>query len=207
MLAVLLLNASEFQVGVLGAAGVAAFLVVGLPAGAWIDRMRKRHVMIWADAVRAVALAALPLLWWLGRSADVAPLRRRARSSASRRSSSTCRTRASSRRSCARIRSPRRTASSSRRTSWPTSPARRSAAGSSASSPRRSRSSTTVGTYVDLVRRAAVHARPREAARRRRTARRSCTRSGRACASSSPSGCCDGSSARPEPRTSSTRSR
>ena len=66
VLAVLVLGASEFQVGVLNAAGVAAFLVVGLPAGAWIDRMRKRHVMIWADAVRAVALAMLPLLWWLG---------------------------------------------------------------------------------------------------------------------------------------------
>jgi MFS family permease len=64
--AVLVLNATEFEVGVLSAAGVAAFLVVGLPAGAWIDRMRKRHVMIWADAVRAVALATLPLLWWLG---------------------------------------------------------------------------------------------------------------------------------------------
>ena len=44
--AVLILNATEFEVGVLNAAGVAAFLVVGLPAGAWIDRMRKRHVMI-----------------------------------------------------------------------------------------------------------------------------------------------------------------
>ncbi|MFA4841507.1 MAG: MFS transporter [Agrococcus sp.] len=66
VLAVLLLNATELEVGYLNAAGVAAFLVVGLPAGAWIDRMRKRHVMIWADAVRAVALAALPLLWWAG---------------------------------------------------------------------------------------------------------------------------------------------
>ncbi|MGC5077690.1 MFS transporter [Agrococcus sp. DT81.2] len=66
VLAVLLLNATELEVGFLNAAGVAAFLVVGLPAGAWIDRMRKRHVMIWADAVRAVALAALPLLWWAG---------------------------------------------------------------------------------------------------------------------------------------------
>jgi MFS family permease len=66
VMAVLLLNASEFQVGLLTASGVAAFLVVGLPAGAWIDRMRKRHVMIWADAVRAVAIAALPLLWWMG---------------------------------------------------------------------------------------------------------------------------------------------
>ena len=66
VLAVLLLHASELEVGLLNAAGVAAFLVVGLPAGAWIDRMRKRRVMIWADAVRAAALAALPLLWWAG---------------------------------------------------------------------------------------------------------------------------------------------
>ncbi|WP_405217971.1 MFS transporter [Agrococcus sp. Ld7] len=64
VLAVLLLQASEFEVGVLGAAGVAAFLVVGLPAGAWIDRLRKRRVMIWADAVRAVALLVVPVLWW-----------------------------------------------------------------------------------------------------------------------------------------------
>ena len=66
VLAVVLLNATEFQVGVLEAASVAAFLVVGLPAGAWIDRMRKRHVMIWADLVRALALATIPVLWELG---------------------------------------------------------------------------------------------------------------------------------------------
>jgi MFS family permease len=66
VLAVLLLGASELEVGFLSAAGVAAFLVVGLPAGAWIDRMRKRRVMIWADAVRAAALGAVPLLWWAG---------------------------------------------------------------------------------------------------------------------------------------------
>ena len=66
VLAVLILHASEFEVGLLTASGVAAFLIVGLPAGAWIDRMRKRHVMIAADLVRAVALAALPLLWWAG---------------------------------------------------------------------------------------------------------------------------------------------
>jgi len=66
VLAVLLLHATEFEVGVLTAANVAAFLLIGLPAGAWIDRMRKRHVMIWADGVRAVALGFLPLLWWAG---------------------------------------------------------------------------------------------------------------------------------------------
>jgi predicted MFS family arabinose efflux permease len=64
--AVLLLHASDGEVGVLNAAGVAAFLIIGLPAGAWIDRMRKRSVMIRADLVRAFALAAIPVLWWLG---------------------------------------------------------------------------------------------------------------------------------------------
>jgi MFS family permease len=66
VMAVLLLHAGELEMGVLNAAGVAAFLVVGLPAGAWVDRMRKRHVMMVADLVRAAALAMLPLLWWFG---------------------------------------------------------------------------------------------------------------------------------------------
>lgn len=66
VLAVLVLQATEAQVGYLNAAAMAAFLVVGLPAGAWIDRMRKRHVMIWSDAVRALALAAVPVLFLTG---------------------------------------------------------------------------------------------------------------------------------------------
>lgn len=66
VLAVLLLHATEFEVGVLNAASLAAFLVVGLPAGAWIDRLRKRRVMIAADIVRAAALVVLPVLWLTG---------------------------------------------------------------------------------------------------------------------------------------------
>lgn len=66
VLAVVLLDATAFQVGVLDAAGLVAFLLIGLPAGVWVDRMRKRHVMIWADAVRAVAIATIPVMWMLG---------------------------------------------------------------------------------------------------------------------------------------------
>lgn len=66
VLAVLLLHASEAQVGYLTAAATASFLIVGLPAGAWIDRLRKRRVMIVADGVRAVALGALPVLYLFG---------------------------------------------------------------------------------------------------------------------------------------------
>jgi len=66
VLAVSVLHATEFEVGVLGAAGTAAFLIVGLPAGALVDRMFKRRVMLRADLVRAFAMAAIPLLWFLG---------------------------------------------------------------------------------------------------------------------------------------------
>jgi len=55
------LNAPAFQVGLLTAAETAAFLLVGLPAGAWVDRMRKLPLMIRADVVRAVAMASIPL--------------------------------------------------------------------------------------------------------------------------------------------------
>ncbi len=48
------------------AAGLAAFLVVGLPAGAWVDRWLKRRTMITADLARMAAMAAVPLLWWAG---------------------------------------------------------------------------------------------------------------------------------------------
>jgi MFS family permease len=63
VLAVSILQATPFEVGVLGAVDTAAFLLIGLPAGAWIDRMLKRRIMLTADLVRAVALAAIPALW------------------------------------------------------------------------------------------------------------------------------------------------
>lgn len=65
VVAVQILLASEWELGVLNAAATAAFLVVGLPAGAWVDRWVKRRVMIRADLVRAAAVALIPLLWVL----------------------------------------------------------------------------------------------------------------------------------------------
>ena len=53
------LHATEWQMGLLSAAETAAFLVIGLPAGAWVDRMRKRRVLIVADLVRAAVLAVV----------------------------------------------------------------------------------------------------------------------------------------------------
>ncbi|WP_185711247.1 MFS transporter [Arachnia propionica] len=66
-LAILTLGANEAQVGQLRAASVLAFLLIGLPAGAWIDGMRKRRVMIVADGVGALLLGLVPVLFFLGR--------------------------------------------------------------------------------------------------------------------------------------------
>ncbi|MFH9352057.1 MFS transporter [Kitasatospora sp. NPDC017646] len=37
-----------------------------MPAGAWVDRMHHRRVLIVADLVKAVLYASVPLAWWLG---------------------------------------------------------------------------------------------------------------------------------------------
>lgn len=62
VLAVRDLGATEWQMGLLTAAETAAFLVIGLPTGAWVDRMRKRRVLITADLVRAATLAVVVVL-------------------------------------------------------------------------------------------------------------------------------------------------
>jgi MFS family permease len=63
--AVLVLHASTFQVGLLTTAGYAAFLLVGLPAGVWVDRLRRRPIMIAADVIRAITLASVPAAYAL----------------------------------------------------------------------------------------------------------------------------------------------
>ncbi|MBF6044574.1 MFS transporter [Streptomyces sp. NRRL B-1677] len=66
LVAVVVLDASPLEAGLLTAAETAAFLLVGLPAGAWLDRMRRLPVLIRADVVRAAAMATLPLAAWAG---------------------------------------------------------------------------------------------------------------------------------------------
>jgi MFS family permease len=61
-----MLNATEWQVGMMNAAGTSMFLLIGLPAGAWVDRWIKRRVMIAADFVRMLVLLSVPLAWWAG---------------------------------------------------------------------------------------------------------------------------------------------
>jgi MFS family permease len=66
LLAATVLGATPWEMGLLAAATTAAFLLVGLPAGALLDRVPRRPVMIAADLVRFVLFGWIPLAWWLG---------------------------------------------------------------------------------------------------------------------------------------------
>ncbi|MDX6447896.1 MAG: hypothetical protein QOD08_359 [Gaiellaceae bacterium] len=55
------LGASALQMGALAAASQAPFLFFSLPAGAWIDRMRRRPVLIASDLASAVLLLSIPI--------------------------------------------------------------------------------------------------------------------------------------------------
>lgn len=66
LLAVLTLHATPFQLGLVTASSTLAFALIGLPAGAWLDRMRRRPVLVASDLVRAVVLASIPLAAGLG---------------------------------------------------------------------------------------------------------------------------------------------
>lgn len=63
--AILLLAATPAQMGLLAALGGAPVLLVGLQAGVWVDRLRRRPMLIAADLLRALLLLSVPLAWWL----------------------------------------------------------------------------------------------------------------------------------------------
>jgi MFS family permease len=65
-LAIAVVHASTVEVGVLRSLEALPFLLIGLPAGAWVDRMRRRRVLLATDALRAVALGSLPVAYALG---------------------------------------------------------------------------------------------------------------------------------------------
>lgn len=66
LVAVIVLHASTFVVGVLTAAGWLPWLVIGLPAGAWVDRLPARLVMIGCDVISAALYASVPAAAWAG---------------------------------------------------------------------------------------------------------------------------------------------
>jgi len=61
LLAVMTLHATAAEMGVLQATGRLPYLALALPAGVWVDRARRRQLLIGTDIVRAVLTLALPI--------------------------------------------------------------------------------------------------------------------------------------------------
>jgi MFS family permease len=64
--ALYLLHAGPLGVSLLTSFAVLPFLLFSLPAGVWVDRLRRRPLMVLADLGRAAAMASIPLAFWLG---------------------------------------------------------------------------------------------------------------------------------------------
>jgi predicted MFS family arabinose efflux permease len=64
--AVLVLAATPTQMGILGALDGVSVLVIGLLAGVWVDRVRRRPLLLAADLGRAFVLSTIPLAALLG---------------------------------------------------------------------------------------------------------------------------------------------
>ena len=65
LVAIVALGESAFRVAMLGMVEFLPFLLLSLPAGVWVDRLRRRPILVVADLVRALALASVPLAYWL----------------------------------------------------------------------------------------------------------------------------------------------
>jgi predicted MFS family arabinose efflux permease len=66
LVAVSTLRASTAMVALLTAATWLPWLLIGLPAGTWVDRWPRRRTLLTADLVSAVVLAAVPVAAWAG---------------------------------------------------------------------------------------------------------------------------------------------
>ncbi|WP_281399630.1 MFS transporter [Streptomyces flaveus] len=65
LIAVVALDAGSTAVGLLAGAVWLPWLLLGLPVGAWVDRLHKRPLMIACDLVAVAALVSIPLAAWL----------------------------------------------------------------------------------------------------------------------------------------------
>jgi MFS family permease len=64
--AILVLDAGPLEISAIRSAELIAALFVGLVAGAWVDRLRRRPIMIWADIGRAFLLISIPVAYVAG---------------------------------------------------------------------------------------------------------------------------------------------
>ena len=65
-IAAVILRASVFEVALLGAVEMLPFILIALPAGAWLDRVRRRPVLVAGDFGRAAALVTISIAYAVG---------------------------------------------------------------------------------------------------------------------------------------------
>jgi MFS family permease len=61
LIAATVLNVTPFQFGLLATIEFLPFILLSLPAGVWVDRLRRRPILIAGDLIRAAALASIPI--------------------------------------------------------------------------------------------------------------------------------------------------
>jgi MFS family permease len=66
LVAILVLEESAFNVAALTSLQFLPFLLFTLPAGVWVDRLRRKPILVLGDLGRAVALLSVPLAHWFG---------------------------------------------------------------------------------------------------------------------------------------------
>jgi MFS family permease len=64
--AAVLLQASPTQMGLLTAIELLPFLLLSLPSGVWLDRVRKLPVYVVGELLVAAGAVSVPLAWWAG---------------------------------------------------------------------------------------------------------------------------------------------
>jgi MFS family permease len=66
LVAILFLGSTPFEVALIGTVEFLPFILFTLPAGVWVDRLRRRPILIGADLLRAISLLSIPLAYELG---------------------------------------------------------------------------------------------------------------------------------------------
>jgi MFS family permease len=65
LVAILSIEASAFEVAVLTALEFAPFIFLSIPAGVWVDRLRRRPILVVTDIGRGATLVSIPLAYAL----------------------------------------------------------------------------------------------------------------------------------------------
>ncbi|MFL6664145.1 MAG: MFS transporter [Rhizobacter sp.] len=64
--AAVLLHATPTEMGLLGAVEILPFVLLSLPVGVWLDRVKKLPVYIAGELTVALVVLSVPAAWWLG---------------------------------------------------------------------------------------------------------------------------------------------